>query len=204
MYVEGPDQNYIAHGYNEYSVKAYVNSAVCTAKGQKTVSFKDGQTIKFNNPSDTFYNIVMGTLYQWITGKMEFHDEANDLYGFYEIGSVKGKSQEYFQGEIVHKGESVSKVYGNYNGYMDFDGVRFFDIREVDSVYHELEDIPTSSSLPSDSMKRKDLMLLKEDETEAAQSAKEEIEQLQRADKAGRVKAEKRRSEGGEQMVLPA
>ena len=63
MYIEGPDNNYIVHGWNEYSVRAYVNSAVCTPKGHKTVIFKDGQKITFNNPTDTFYNLLMGTLY---------------------------------------------------------------------------------------------------------------------------------------------
>jgi hypothetical protein len=31
---------------------------------------------------------------------MEFHDYENNLYGFYEIGQIKNKSQEYFEGSI--------------------------------------------------------------------------------------------------------
>ena len=37
---------------------------------------------------------------------------------------------------------------------MDFDGVRYFDFRDVDSVYHEYSDLAADSSLPSDSTKR--------------------------------------------------
>lgn len=49
LYIEGPEKNYIVHGWNEYSVKAYLNSAHVIAGGHKTVIFKDGQSIKFNN-----------------------------------------------------------------------------------------------------------------------------------------------------------
>jgi len=84
------------HGWNEYSVKAYINSAVVVPAGHKTVIFHDGQTIKFNNATDTYYNTVMGTLYQWVGGKVEFHDTKNEIYAYYEIGNVKGKTQEYF------------------------------------------------------------------------------------------------------------
>ena len=100
MLIEGPNKSYIVHGWNEYSVKAYVNSAIVEPKGHKTVIFHDGQTIKFNNPTDLIYNLLMGTLYMQISGKIEFHDIKNDIYAYYEIGKVRGKTQEYFQGSI--------------------------------------------------------------------------------------------------------
>ena len=71
-----------------------------TPKGGKTVEFKDGQTISFNHTNDTFYNLLMGTFYIWIHGKVEFHDLKNDIYAWYEIGKVSGKTQEYFSGEL--------------------------------------------------------------------------------------------------------
>mmetsp|Transcript_17927 Transcript_17927/g.30494 ORF Transcript_17927/g.30494 Transcript_17927/m.30494 type:complete len:280 (-) Transcript_17927:73-912(-) len=191
MYIEGPDKKYIVHGWNEYSVKAYVNSAVCTPSGHKTVKFQDGQEISFNNPTDTFYNIIMGTLYQWIHGKIEFHDKGNDIYAYYEIGKVSKKTQEYFQGEIQVRGQTVSKIFGNYCGYIDFDGIRYFDIREVETVYHEYRDVKKDQSLPSDSTKRQDSLLLRQNLVDEAQKAKEEIEQLQRKDRQNRSKAHK-------------
>lgn len=129
LLIEGPNNSYMVHGWNEYSVKAYVNSVIVEPKGHKTIRFHDGQTIKFNNPTDLIYNLLMGTLYMQISGKIEFHDIENDLYGFYEIGKVRGKSQEYFQGSIQQHGEKVSSVYGNYCGYIDFDKERYFDVR---------------------------------------------------------------------------
>jgi len=92
-YIQGPDNRYIVHGWNEYSVKAYMNSAVCTPRGHKTFIFpKDNQKITTNHPTDTFYNILMGSLYQWTHGKIEYTDEENEISAFYEIGKVKGKT----------------------------------------------------------------------------------------------------------------
>lgn len=42
IYIQGPDKKYIVYGWNEYSVKAYLNSAICTPSGHKTVVFHDG------------------------------------------------------------------------------------------------------------------------------------------------------------------
>ena len=39
MYVEGPDGRYIVHGWNEYIVKAWLNSAQCKARGTRQVIF---------------------------------------------------------------------------------------------------------------------------------------------------------------------
>lgn len=94
----------------------------------------------------------MGTFYIWVHGKVEFHDLQNDIYAWYEIGKVSGKTQEYFSGELIYKGNKISDISGNYCGYLDFDEKRYFDVREVDAVFHEIIDEPVS--LPSDSMKR--------------------------------------------------
>ena len=87
----------------------------------------------------------MGTLYHWVGGKIEFHDKANEIYAYYTIGGVKGKTQEYFDGKIVYKGEDVSKISGNYCGYIDIDDKRYFDIRQVDTVYHPFKEVGDNS-----------------------------------------------------------
>ena len=73
------------------------------------------------------------------------------------IGEVKDKTPEYFEGEVVHKGQVVSKVYGNYCGYMDFDGKRYWDFREMDTFWKEYGPIPEKDMLASDSTFRADL-----------------------------------------------
>jgi hypothetical protein len=69
-----------------------MNSISMNQKGHKKVKFHDGQTIQCNHPQDTFFNVMMGTLYQHIYGKIEFFDYQNGLHGYYEIGKVKKKS----------------------------------------------------------------------------------------------------------------
>lgn len=71
----------------------------------------------------------MGTLKQESVGKMVFTD---DRYGFHcevRFGEVKKKQTDYFSGDIMEKGKVLSKVYGTYLGYIDFDGTRYFDHR---------------------------------------------------------------------------
>lgn len=93
-------------------------------------------------------------------GKVEYFDKGNDLYACITIGKVKKKSQEYFEGTIEHKGKVISNVYGNYCGYIDFDGVRYWDHREVDQVWQEYTPLPKDKVLPSDSIFRVDARTL--------------------------------------------
>jgi len=49
-------------------------------------------------------NLFMGTLGHQLTGKVEFRDPKNHLYGWYELGNIKKKTQDYFTGEIHQYG----------------------------------------------------------------------------------------------------
>lgn len=118
----------------------------------------------------------MGTLGHQLTGKIEFNDTQNNLYGFYDIGNVKRKTQDYFAGQITKNGEKVCEVYGNYMGYMDIDKRRYFDTRESTSVY--TAPIPKGqAALESDSTKRIDSIALATGKMEDAQKRKEELEE---------------------------
>lgn len=90
--IDGPDGKYTVSGHNECRVKFSVTSINVNQVGHKKFAFHDGQTITCNHPKDSFYSIMMGTLYNQVHGKMEFHDQANGLYGYYEIGNVKKRS----------------------------------------------------------------------------------------------------------------
>jgi hypothetical protein len=66
----------------------------------------------------------------------------------------------------MSKGQKVSEVYGNYIGFMDFDGKRYWDLRE--QVVHQVNGVPLESALPSDSRKRLDSIALISGQVEQA------------------------------------
>jgi hypothetical protein len=90
MLHEGADNLFRFSGYSTFSAKAWLNSIELKVIGRKTITFpRDGGKITFNNQSDMFNNTFLGTLNHQITGTIEFKDEANNVYGTYEIGNVK-------------------------------------------------------------------------------------------------------------------
>jgi hypothetical protein len=72
----------------------------------------------------------------------------------------------------------VSKFYGSYLGFLNFDGVRYWDFRYIEAIRIKLEEKP----LLSDFRNRADLQLLKEGKIQEAQVEKERIEEMQRKD----------------------
>lgn len=73
-----------------------------------------------------------------LTGKIVFTDEQNGLEGFYQFNAYTFKKQDYCWGEIHQNGKKVSEIFGNYMGFLDFDGVRYWDCRESDKIFFPL------------------------------------------------------------------
>ena len=107
------------------------------------------------------------------------------------------KTQDYVTGRIEVNGRKEVDIYGNYMGFVDFNKQRYWDIRDMDQVWFPIEAIPTRKSLESDSLKRIDSITLKTRTVPEAQTAKEQLEEIQRHDRRLREAAEKRREEGG-------
>jgi len=110
-----------------------------------------------------------------MTGKVEFFDKKNDIYGQYTIGGVKRKHQDYLTGSITRNGEYAGEVYGNYMGYMDISNKRYWDLRENHNYYRPLTAVGPDC-LPSDSTKRADSNILRTGDFDKAQIEKESIE----------------------------
>lgn len=64
------------------------------------------------------------------------------------------RPQDFFTGSISKNEVEVSKVYGNYLGFIDFDNKRYWDIRE--QSIHAVVGKDILQSLPSDSRLRID------------------------------------------------
>lgn len=62
LLIDGPQNLYRYNGYSTFSAKAWLNSIKLKVTGHKTISFKDGSSITWNNQSDAFNNTFLGTL----------------------------------------------------------------------------------------------------------------------------------------------
>jgi hypothetical protein len=199
--IEGPRNNYRMTGWSQYYIKMGMQSANLVAQGHKLITFKDGQKIAFNAYSDYLFNIFMGTMGHQLTGKITFTDEENQIEGWYEPGKYKMKTQDYICGEIQVRGKKVCEIYGNYMGFVDFNGTRYWDIREAEKIWFPI--VYPSKTLESNSTKRLDSVTLKTGDVPAAQEMKERLEAIQRNDRKLREEAEKRRAKGGPKYVTP-
>lgn len=203
--VDGPENKYNMTGYMEYAVRSGIRSAAVQCKGGKIMRFHDGQVIKYGQVDDLITGVMMGNFGHQLTGTVEFHDEENDLHGHIQYGAYTFSKQDYCWGEIKRgDGTRISEIKGTYVGYLDFDGVRYWDYREKMRVHTEVDYVaPDEETLPSQASKRTDGIFLLEKTVEEAQEEKERLEELQRSDRKLRETVEKRRKEGGAKIVYP-
>lgn len=99
--------------------------------GLKTVKFNNGDIIQYNIPDDFFQNTIFGTLNHLINGQIKYEDKKNNLVAYLDIGSIKKKPKDYFEGRIEQNGKTVSLISGTYLGWLEFDGVRYWDLRQT-------------------------------------------------------------------------
>ena len=126
---EGPDELYRWSGFSSFTTRVHMNSIDLDVKGGKVITFKDGGRITYTPHQDKFYNSLWGTLCHCLCGTCDFVDEANGIEAQYTIGIKKGR--DYVKGEIKQHGRVVANLSGSYMGYLEFDNVRFWDIRRM-------------------------------------------------------------------------
>lgn len=129
----------------------------------------------------------MGTLRHQTIGSLNYKAPSCNLEATINFGTVKGKQQDYFTGEIKVRSKVASRVYGTYLGFAEFDGVRYWDARD----FKPLPLLPSERTLPSDSRHRPDLQTLALGDVPNAQKRKEELEHAQRKDAKLRAEAQK-------------
>ncbi|CAI2369651.1 unnamed protein product [Moneuplotes crassus] len=178
--IEGPDNLYEFSMYTGYSAKAGWNSVKVNVIGNKTIKFKDGTSITWNNMEDQINSTLYGTMVRQVIGRQDYKDEKNHITAYIETGAKK--VQDYLKGNICQYGQEIYTINGNYNGYLEFNGERYWDIRET-KVF-DIIPSPASSTLPSDSRCRIDLIACKAEDKDSdiPQDKKDELEDLQRHD----------------------
>lgn len=180
IHIMGPDNLYEFGMYTGYSASASFNSVTVNVIGNKYIIFKDGTKITWNNMEDQINNTLWGTMTRQVTGKQEYKDGMNHISAYIETG-VK-KVQDYIEGKILQYGQEIYTIKGNYNGYLEFNGKRYWDIRET-KVFEIIPSGP-ATKLPSDSRNRLDIIALETEskDSDIPQDKKEELEELQRWD----------------------
>jgi hypothetical protein len=58
---------------------------------------------------------------------MSFEDKTFGYTAEVVLGKLKKKPTDYFDGNIVKDGKICSKIYGTYLGFIDFDGIRYWE-----------------------------------------------------------------------------
>jgi len=144
----------------------------------------------------------MGTISLQSIGSFNVEDTENGYSATIKMGAYKLKSQDFFYGEIMKDGAKVCTIEGNYMGYVDFDGERYWDLRDEDTFKkHFKPNQLDRSPLPSDCTKRADRNCLVEDDFDQAQAEKEKLEELQRHDRKLRAECDARRESGGSKFA---
>lgn len=95
----------------------------------------------------------MGVMKIESKGTLTFTDKANQLIGTVVLGKIKKRPSDYFEGTIKRLDNIVSKVYGSYMSYIEFDGERYWDYRVSLPLELKLKKNPPKS----DSSNRPDL-----------------------------------------------
>lgn len=126
---EGPEKLYRWSGYSSFTSRVHMNSIDLDVMGGKTITFKDGGKITYSPHQDKFYNSLWGTLTHCLCGTCDFEDAEHGITAQYTIGTKKGK--DYVKGEIKKDGKVISTLTGTYMGWLEFDGVRYWDIRKM-------------------------------------------------------------------------
>jgi hypothetical protein len=75
------------------------------------------------------------------------------------IFNIFHRAQDFLSGEIHQNNKKVCDVFGNYMGFMDFDGKRYWDVR--DTIKYDVSPLPIEKALLSDSRLRIDSSALK-------------------------------------------
>eukprot|EP00831_Metopus_contortus_P013367 TRINITY_DN15418_c0_g1_i2.p1 TRINITY_DN15418_c0_g1~~TRINITY_DN15418_c0_g1_i2.p1 ORF type:complete len:245 (+),score=47.34 TRINITY_DN15418_c0_g1_i2:182-916(+) len=171
---------YVYTGYANVAAHPGFNNIHIKVAGHRKLTFHDGITYIWNHPDEFFDSTFWGTPRHEAIGTLVYNCKQLNIEAYIELGEFKKKKpQDYFRGEIKKDGEVVSTIYGSYMGFLEFDGVRYWDAREI-----ELFQMRRSKQmLPSDAIFRPDLQILATGNIDLAQTKKEELETLQRYDR---------------------
>ena len=100
-------------------------------RGRRVIQFKDGSTVEYNFGAEEYCGSFWGPMKVEVKGKLLFTDKTNNITAEMEFDNVRWKATDYFSGDIRKNGHRVSKIYGSYMGYINFDDRRYWDYSKI-------------------------------------------------------------------------
>jgi len=150
-------------------------------EGTTWVTFSTGQTIAMSYPMEQLNGMMYGpNLRNEAVGKVHFEDSLGMTCDIL-IGGTTEHPTDYLEGTIKGpRGDVLGNLSGTYLGYLDIDGERFWDMRQVPHLDFPrgLERFP--NTLPSDSVMRGDLQNMFAEDWDKALREKQLIEERER------------------------
>lgn len=178
LFVEPSDKSYQFYGSYNYSSKAGLNSLSLVNSGKRNVMFrKDKQLITYNFAQEMYSGLFWGAMKLETKGQILFEDKENKIEAavWFEKSFSEQEFGDQFIGEIRKDNKVVSEIKGCYLTHIDFDGFRYFDYRSIRPYKMIVED---NSILESDQCYRLDKLKLLRGDTQEAQQAKEDLENI--------------------------
>jgi hypothetical protein len=200
-----PDNAFRLYGYGVFSAHWKGNVIHGLQRGPNLVEFPaDGTVIAIDLPHLIFRGLIWGDRIQDYGGSLYFTDKKNDLAcdlvfnpeapGWVASWFTAPKHPtDWLVGDIYrlstctkNNKDVICKVEGSWLSHIDFDGKRYWDIKEVAPWSIR----PAENPLPSDCRYREDLQALLRGDEEEAQRLKVQLEEKQR--KEAKLRAEGR------------
>jgi hypothetical protein len=191
--IYGPNRAWETSGFCRYKSGAGLNSFWLQNNGKRVMKVKEPKMeIDYGFFNDAYNKCFWGndgkTLHT-TAGECIYEEKKLGIKAIIKFDTVKGKPNDYFSGEINYTNKYTGQpqkisILGSYLSYIEFDGVKYWDIREN----FPIKLIEINDNLPSSSLIREDRVLLEEEKMEEAQIAKDNLENLQRNDRKLRQK----------------
>lgn len=196
----GPDNCYQLWGWAGWNASFRGNSLKGHQTGPHYIDFPDGQRITWLQPDIWVRGVLFGDRVAEFLGNMVFEDHANklkcniqfnpDSLGFFKsLFSSPKTPTDWFRGDILQDGKKIGSVEGSWLSHVSIDGTKVIEMAAEAGQNPK----PVDDPLPSDCRFRRDLIELRNNDKDAAQKAKIDMEEAQRADAKLRKEGKKKR-----------
>ncbi|CDW89898.1 UNKNOWN [Stylonychia lemnae] len=202
--IEDVNKTYQIDGFYEFKAKISGNTLVMKNDGPNNISFSDGQKITYHFPTIKLGGMLFGDRVLNIDGQMTFEDRRNGLkaviiFQHKRYDKFVGKIYDYDPEQNLQKKEpsklseikdikrEICQINGSILESLLIDNKEYWNIDQMEPM----KAFPVPNPLPSDARYREDLIWLKKENENYAQTWKTRLEIQQRHERKLRQDAQK-------------